>query len=240
MRTLLALLFAVSLTSMVSGCSDDSQTVDDAGGPDTIAVDGATDITASDAGQRDLSKPDTSADATTHDSSTPDSALTPDLPGTDRGVDTIPSPDSAPLPDLGNSFAKQLAGIWLVGWAGGLNHYSWLKLTPTSDMGGTAIILDGAKLNANAPYWGCSGATTWNINSKPRTFQLQFPSPSCSGMKSTNLTFAAIKPATGGYPKGALELASVDDSGASGLKLTAYRFPASQCNTALTSCTDPL
>jgi hypothetical protein len=232
MRKLLVLLLTLSLTS---ACSDETSAAKDGGSPDMITADGATDVIA------DTQPADSAPIA---DTSTSDSAPKPDLGLGDVGLDSSPDAslvDAAPIPDLSNGFVKAIAGTWLIGWSGGMNHYSWLQLTPTSDTGGTAFLLDGAKLKINAPYWACSGAASWNITSKPRTIQLHLPSASCNGMKSTNLTFSTIKPAVGGYPKGAIDQASVDDSSApTGLGLEAYRFPATQCTPKLSSCTDPL
>jgi len=159
--------------------------------------------------------------------------------GFDLGQDAGSPDDSSGVDGSYPPLFKDLEGIWLVGWGGGMNHYSWVRLTVTSSFGGTAIILDGATLTANLPFWSCSGATTWNLASKPDTIQLHFPSPTCTtqGLKSASYTFSNIAPA-GSYPKGATHTAQVTTSQPPAA-LEGYRFVATQCNAAMTSCTDP-
>lgn len=122
-----------------------------------------------------------------------------------------------------------LEGIWLIGWAGGLNHFSWVRISS----GGVAEFLDGADLYGNAPIW-CSGAGSWIYTAKPETVGLYLPS-ACTGFEP--LTFEAFTTPPS-WVKGSILVASVS-TGIAGQYYEAYKFPPSQCDAAMTSCADP-
>jgi hypothetical protein len=211
---------------LFTACSDDSSISADARAPDAqlsdqAATDQATDQTATD---------QTATDGTTEDGPAVDAGGKPDGPRLDS------STVDGSYPPL----FKDLEGIWLVGWGGGMNHYSWVRFTVTSSFGGTAVILDGKTLTVNLPYWNCNGPSSWNLASKPDTIQLHFPSSTCvpQGLKSSSYTFSNIKPASS-WPKGATHTAQVTTF-QQPTNLEGYKFPPSQCNAAMTSCTDPL
>jgi hypothetical protein len=66
------------------------------------------------------------------------------------------------------------------------------------------------------------------------------PMSTCNGYKSVSLTFTGFGP-PGAYPKGATLQAKVAVSPAVPIgAASGYKFPATQCNAAMTSCTDPL
>jgi hypothetical protein len=130
----------------------------------------------------------------------------------------------------GDPFQKFL-GTWLIGWTGDLNHFSWLRL----EQGGTARFLDGVALSYNYPYWDCNGVGSWSITEKIDTVGLNFPTTCTQGFEP--LTFTTLAPTTGGYPKGAVDTASIETT--TNPAIEGYRFPESQCNVDLTSCADP-
>ncbi|MCK5798698.1 MAG: hypothetical protein KAI47_16010 [Deltaproteobacteria bacterium] len=224
-------------------CSDESTPVlvdsqiADGGGRDISQADVAVDVPTSD----DVKVDDANVDTARVDGGAVDG------PGTDAHVDVaadlphgdLPSvKDLPPGSDLPGGFMGDITGVWLIGWTGGLRHYSWLRLTPTSSTGGDAMILDGSALPSNTPYWACSGKTTWNLASKPRTIQLHFPSGNCSSMRSAAYTFGKLTSA-GAFPKGALWKTTVKDSNQPTLSLEGFRFPLTQCDAKMTSCTAP-
>ena len=177
----------------------------------------------------------------------PDRALpSPDRgPGTDgSAADRAPGPDAAPASDRGPGsdaipyFPSVLDGIWLVGWSGGLRHFSWIRFSVKAAANGTATVLDGKALPSNAPLWSCSGAASWAITARPRTVQINFPGSTCTGHRSDSYTFANFKQ-PGVVPKGANLRADVTGTYPSGVKLEAFKFPASQCNAAMTTCKNP-
>lgn len=131
--------------------------------------------------------------------------------------------------DMG-PFSDQAVGTWLIGWSGGLNHFSWLRLEPS----GVARVLDGADLSVNIPFWECSGAGTWMLTAKPNTVGVYFPASCNVGFES--LTFTLV-PSTG-YPPGVILAASIET--ASSQPIEGYKFPHSICDAQLTTCKDPL
>ena len=122
-------------------------------------------------------------------------------------------------------------GLWLIGWSGGMNHFSWVLALP----GGKALFNDGASLTANGPLWSCNGEGSWSMTQKPETIFLYLP-PSCPGMPLTFQSFQG-KP---DYPKGCVLSATLEPQSPSGMPLMACKFPSSQCDATLTSCVDPL
>jgi hypothetical protein len=125
---------------------------------------------------------------------------------------------------------EKFIGTWLIGWSGGMDHYSWVRLEPA----GLARFLDGAELSGNAPFWNCNGAGSWHLAAKPDTVALYFPA-GCDPAFAA-LTFANLAPATG-YPPGAILTGSVEWSPTQTVE--AYKFPDTQCDALMTTCTDP-
>ena len=125
-----------------------------------------------------------------------------------------------------------IEGIWLVGWSGGMNHFSWVRFN--SD--GTADVLEGADLPFNAPLW-CSGQGFWSLAARPETIFLTLPDE-CRD-HSLPLTFLALGPGATppSVPSGSVLSATID--GGMGPTLDAYRFPATQCDAAMTQCLSP-
>lgn len=188
-----------------------------------------------DAAIADVGLPDV-LDATAHDSALGDGPASDTSTRDGLATDTL-AQDVA-VSDLGASFATSVAGIWLIGWSGGMNHYSWVRFTPTSASSGDAEINDGAALAINGPFWPCNGKGSYDLVAQPRSIQLHFPSSLCNGMKSSVLTFSSFTAASG-YPPGALDSASVTISSSAGSPVEAYRFPSTQCDASMTTCTDP-
>lgn len=174
------------------------------------------------------------------DTALTDTALTDTAPADAAPADTAPAKDAVSTSDGGAGFPQVLDGVWLVGWLGGLNRFSWIRFSITSMAGGTAIINKGQLSGGTVPYWNCSGSTTWNITAKPDTIQLHYPSSLCTGMKSESFTFTSITPSTGSYPKGAQFVAAIQALTSSPGTISGYKFPPSQCDATLTSCKDPL
>ncbi len=167
-------------------------------------------------------------------------------PGADAGAeaagnDAAPAADGpgeasqadAPVVDAGD-LPSTLEGIWLIGWVGNVNHYSWVRFDSLQG-GGMADYLPGTNLTANTPYWTCSGAGSWGLTQKPQTVMLTFPA-SCNAQPLV-LTFDSFKPHSG-YPMGATLDASVTVDG-TGQTLNGWKFPSSQCDAAMTSCNNP-
>jgi hypothetical protein len=142
------------------------------------------------------------------------------------------STDGPPV-DAGDFFSI-LPGIWLVGWSGGLNHYSWVRIDPGGGTG-AAEYLPGTELQSNAPYWSCSGSGTWTITQKPNTVLLMFPA--VCNIQPMSLTFDSFY-APGTYPKNA-NLGARISTNPPTQPLDGWRFPPNQCDGQMASCTNP-
>jgi len=169
----------------------------------------------------------------------PDKAHPSDGPLADKQFDLPLSKDTGSF-DASYAFPKVLDGVWLVGWIGGINRFSWVKFQVTSPTSGKAWILDGKGLSGGTiPYWNCSGATSWNLTSKPNTVQLHMPSSTCNGYKSASYSFGGFKPHSGTYPKGAQLQAAVTAYPGSPTTIQGYRYASGWCDAAMTKCKDP-
>lgn len=223
-------LTGLCLLSMVCSACDKSDTPPDAS--DFTPLEAGADLKADIGGDAKQPQPDTKLppkpDAT---SPKPDAKLPP------KPDQAVPA-DAYVLTDGAVKFPAVLDGVWLIGWSGGMHHFSWVRFSVGSPMSGKAQILSGKTLWSNAPFWNCSGATTWGVTAKPYTLQLHFPSGTCSGMKSSVYTFQSFK-ASGGWPKGAIMEADINQYSPSGT-IKGYKFPASQCDAAMTTCKDPI
>ena len=145
---------------------------------------------------------------------------------------------SAPVdqggPDAPLPFPVPLEGIWLVGWTGHVNHYSWVRFTVAGRVQGRADFLSGKDLPINGPFWSCDGQGDWTITQKADTVQLRFPA-ACK-LADAAFTFSGFAPA-GAYPLGAILDATVSGQGGS---YQGFKFPPAQCDAAMTICTNPL
>ena len=135
-----------------------------------------------------------------------------------------------------DEFATTLNGIWLIGWSGGLNHYSWVRIKGGPQFNGTAEFLAGADLFANAPFWDCSGAGTWMLTQQFYTVGFYFPASCAQGFDA--YTFLSLDMPLGG-PPGAILHASLKNDALPGAPLDAFKFPDYQCDVAMTTCQDP-
>ena len=147
--------------------------------------------------------------------------------------------DVATAVDTMPSFIDQIDGIWLVGWMGDMNHFSWVRIGVVSrGLGaGSADFLAGDDLTINSPYWQCSGQGRFVASEKPNSILFTFPASCPSGIER-EYTFDPFQ-SPGSYPKGAILAATVTPlSGVSALQ--GYKFPDTQCNADMTSCSDPL
>jgi hypothetical protein len=144
---------------------------------------------------------------------------------------------SQPLGDLAD-FAATLDGIWLIGWSGGLNHYSWVRFQGSAFQG-TFELLD-PKGNAGwTAYFPCQGPGTWMITQAIDSIALM-PAAACPmSMQFIPLHFRDFY-APGAYPPGAVLGAHIDAPAMPGQSLDGYKFPDAQCDAAFTSCMLPM
>ena len=165
-----------------------------------------------------------------------------DLSAVDVQADARPDSSAVDVPaeiGTGTSFIDQMDGIWLVGWMGDMNHFSWVRIRVVSPgLGaGTADFLAGDDLAINSPYWQCSGLGKFLSSEKPNSILFTFPT-SCPSSIQREYTFDRFRE-PGTYPKGAILSATVTPlSGGSALQ--GYKFPDTQCSADMTTCSDPL
>jgi hypothetical protein len=159
----------------------------------------------------------------------------------DGGVDAAadassmrPDSRSADLP-LGTGFDTVLKGTWLVGWAGGARHYSWVRLTGARN--GTAEYLSGADLQSNIPFWDCNGKDSWFATEGPYSIMLRFPSSCPSGL-SGFFTFQGLPDGVPFMPGATFGMAA--PSGSSTEPMSEWwKFPDDQCDATMSSCKTP-
>jgi hypothetical protein len=132
-------------------------------------------------------------------------------------------------------FASLPGSIWLVGWSGGLDHYSWVRFGSMTD--GKATFLSGGDLPGNVPYWNCSGDGEWSPSAKIDTIALTFPTSCGVEPRVLALTFDVLS-APAPTPKNAIGGAHLKGSPPD-QRLNAWKFPLSQCDAAMTACANP-
>jgi hypothetical protein len=126
--------------------------------------------------------------------------------------------------------------VWVVGWSGGLDHYSWIRFAAADDTGsiGTWQARD-ATCAACTGYLPCKGATgTWT-GTKPSgaLFEVTLtPPPGCADQKPHVWEFVDV--AQPEYPPRA-EFATHLRIDAQNVIL-AERYPKAACNPTFTAC----
>jgi hypothetical protein len=142
----------------------------------------------------------------------------------------------APGDLAGAKFPFNLEGIWLLGWSGGLEHFSWVRFHWIDQGSATIDVLPPMGNMAWAPYWqSCQGRGAAAITQKPDTVQFQLPNGCMPAMDV--MTFANLR-APMGFPPGAILAADLQDL-ANQLAMQGWQFPDAQCDPNFTSCKLP-
>jgi hypothetical protein len=134
-----------------------------------------------------------------------------------------------------SDYNKLLGGIWLVGWSGGLRHYSWVRLSGTP--GGAADFLAGDNLPSNTPYWSCIGQGTWNPTAAPYAMMLSFPSSCPSGL-SAYFKFQGLPDPPTLLPGATFGMIAPSTS-RTDPPTEWWKFPGSQCDELMAVCKSP-
>ena len=141
----------------------------------------------------------------------------------------------------GQAFPSVLyQGVWFAGWSGGLDHYSWVKFSPSSPgaTNGTWAAVDPSCVTCTRllPCAGRDGL--FSATPATRTIVMQYPlACSDSGAPgSETWTVRSISQPSGSPPGAELVLAIGVEGRAS---IDAYRYPASHCDAGFTSCPGP-
>ncbi len=136
------------------------------------------------------------------------------------------------------TFPEYLAGTWLIGWSGGLDHYSWVRLEGF-DHGRADFLSKASTRPAVTPFFNCDGQGTWEITAKANTIFLHFPSSCTSpGVNITAYTLSNLEFGPSTFPLGAIMSATLETAPGE-QSLAALKFPDSQCDAAFASCVDP-
>lgn len=121
------------------------------------------------------------------------------------------------------------AGVWLVGWSGDVNHYSWLRFGPD----GRLDVLDGRDIQFDDPYFPCSGAGAWSFGEPFESVVLALPPPCDPTTLEFGDWFWGVSPTPGSQQTAFL----FDET--RGVTLGAWRYPDDQCRDDFTQCKDP-
>jgi hypothetical protein len=158
--------------------------------------------------------------------------------GTDGGTTQDASSDVVDLDAMTfTEFCQFLSGIWLVGWSGGLNHYSWIRFSSDASncIEGRIDILDPPNGAPWSPFWPCQGTGRWTLTQRPQTVQLSLP-PGCGDDATDVFTFVAPAPAPS-WPAGTLFQVTLERT-VSGT-FDGFKYPDSQCDADMTTCQSP-
>lgn len=132
-------------------------------------------------------------------------------------------------PDLLTELA---AGPWMFGWAGGLDHFSWVRFNFVNATQGSVDVLD-AECPSCTGYWGCEGQGLFSADPAHQSLILQLPQ-GCNN-EGHDLVVQALKP-PGGFPMSATLEASLTDDGNA---ISGYQYPKTFCDATFKMCGDP-
>lgn len=203
-------------------------------------VTAATLLAAPGCGTRQVSSADAGPDVAAAADLTADTGR--DVAALDLAAQDLPATD-LPAADMNQSFPAVLEGVWLIGWSGGMNHFSWLrfsKMATRTMSKKDAWLLEGKAITSNLPLWACSGKASYWMGAAGNTIYLDFPSKSClpNGSLTQGYVFSDFNSSGAGAPKGAILSATVKIQ-ATLQPLSGYKYPASWCDAAMTSCKAP-
>ena len=174
-------------------------------------------------------------------------AVALDLQADSRRLDAAAA-DASPTTDLGAadmnlSFPAVLEGVWLIGWSGGMNHFSWVRFSKMATRTMTkkdAWLLDGQAITSNLPQWSCNGKASYWMGAAGNTIYLDFPSTSClpGGKLTQGYVFGDFNTSGAGAPQDAMLSATVKLQ-ATLEELSGYKYPDTWCDATMTACKAP-
>jgi hypothetical protein len=123
-------------------------------------------------------------------------------------------------------------GIWLVGWSGGLDHYSWMKFTFLQPAAGTLEILD-AECPSCTGFFDCEGMGAFTVD-------VQSPADDVT-VAACNLVptfdFQSFGPPPPFFPSAILEAQIVETQTMN--PLVGLQFGPMACDPGFTQCINP-
>jgi hypothetical protein len=136
-------------------------------------------------------------------------------------------------------FNELIAGTWLIGWYGGQDHFSWLRITmPTgSRLDGGLAVLAEPSIPAGVPYWSCNGNAAWMLTERPQTLDLRLDTVGCSREILIFDWFRPVSTRGKAFLEASLSAMRIADGGyGPSNRLTGLKFPDDVCDAAFTSC----
>jgi hypothetical protein len=124
-------------------------------------------------------------------------------------------------------------GVWLVGWSGGLDHFSWLRFSFLDQVSGSYDLID-AECGACVGFYMCEGSGNFTVDAATQQLSITLPPP-CSEVSV--LEFQSFMAPSGFFPNALLEAQLLHVTTMS--PLMAAQFAATHCDPSFTSCADP-
>ena len=144
---------------------------------------------------------------------------------------------AAPAPSP-TSFPELVPGLWLIGWSGGLDHFSWVRLTKVGPSNVAYFRSKPAERKGMTAYFQCTGQGSWRDDSKPKTILLDFPCPPEALQNiPTTYTFGSINP-NPTFAKNVLLQVDFEHEPAQ-QALMGLKLPDDTCDLELKECADP-
>jgi hypothetical protein len=129
-------------------------------------------------------------------------------------------------------------GVWLVGWSGGTDHYSWLEFSPDEADGveGSLAVLESDCGICSGFLFGCAGTDgRYSVDLDTSEISMLFPA-ACS-LDPTVWEFQSVLLSPTDYPGDSLLRWTFSVDGVN--SYAAHLYPREQCDSAFTSCTWP-
>ena len=123
-------------------------------------------------------------------------------------------------------------GFWLIGWSGGLDHYSWVRFTFQTSTTGTFTLLDAAGVSLT-PFYPCEGSGPFTVSLGTGVVVLELPA-ACDTPEAY-LDFVSFAD-PGGFPPHAIKAAEILTLGQT---ISGYQHDAAFCDAAFTMCGAP-
>lgn len=132
-------------------------------------------------------------------------------------------------------FVQAVDGVWLVGWSGGANHYSWMRFSLTTEGQGVLEVLDPTDVLSNIPFWNCQGVGSWNVAARENTLFLSLPK-GCDPPAEA-ITFGPFEKIDrpGVLFRSAIEINSTPTFD----NVEGFKVESSRCDAAFTVCEGP-
>jgi len=128
-------------------------------------------------------------------------------------------------------------GVWLIGWHGGLEHFSWVRFDFV-DMTRGSIEVRDPRVEINMPFFACEGTGLFTAETLQRELVLQ--APQCEGeVASGRYSWGAQSQTPPEFMTSAILAVNISDLDNDGPGSTAYLFPLDFCEEDFSACRDP-